>query len=120
MSLSSGYIPGGQIPLPSTYPAYRPGPPLPLQSRIHGTQVETLRPLSSFIKTNPNGTKYSPDITLKIRQQPKEALVTVEGKEKARKPIDPPPIIQIEVTPYADPHQYVLRRFSNRKHTNGR
>lgn len=66
----------------------------------------------------------SSSVSLYVRQQPKEALVTVDGKEKcmsttnprarervaadiltARKPIDPPPIIQIEVRPDVDPQK---------------
>ncbi|KAF2800657.1 hypothetical protein K505DRAFT_320310 [Melanomma pulvis-pyrius CBS 109.77] len=51
----------------------------------------------------------SQDITLILRQQPKEALVTADGKEKARKPVDPPPIIQVTVKPSADPSQHFLQ-----------
>ncbi|PSN60996.1 hypothetical protein BS50DRAFT_162188 [Corynespora cassiicola Philippines] len=51
----------------------------------------------------------SQDITLHLRQQPKEALVTTEGKEKARKPVDPPPIIQLTVGHNADPQQHFLQ-----------
>jgi len=38
-----------------------------------------------------------------MRQEPKEALVTTEGKEKSRKPIDPPPIVQLSVDSNVDP-----------------
>lgn len=51
----------------------------------------------------------SHDIDLKLRQEPREALVTTEGKEKARKPVDPPPIIQLSVRPTADPSQHFLQ-----------
>jgi hypothetical protein len=45
---------------------------------------------------------------LTIRQEPREALLTVKGKEKFRKPIDPPPIVQLLVNENADPqHQYL-------------
>ncbi|TKA22972.1 hypothetical protein B0A50_07715 [Salinomyces thailandicus] len=37
------------------------------------------------------------NVALFIRQQPKQGLVAVEHKEKSRKPIDPPPIVQIAV-----------------------
>ncbi|RMZ73790.1 developmental regulator [Pyrenophora seminiperda CCB06] len=47
--------------------------------------------------------------SLCIRQQPKEALVTVKGREKGRKPIDPPPIIQMVVDSAADPNQQYLQ-----------
>jgi hypothetical protein len=40
---------------------------------------------------------------LSICQQPKEALVTTEGKEKARKPVDPPPILELNFNHDADP-----------------
>ncbi|KAH8730934.1 velvet factor, partial [Phaeosphaeriaceae sp. PMI808] len=46
---------------------------------------------------------------LLIRQQPKEALVTADGKERTRKPIDPPPIIELNVPPTYDPHQQYLQ-----------
>ncbi|ORY08529.1 velvet factor-domain-containing protein [Clohesyomyces aquaticus] len=51
----------------------------------------------------------SEDVSLELRQQPKEALVTTEGKEKARKPVDPPPILQLTVKPSADPAQNFLQ-----------
>ncbi|KAF1833756.1 hypothetical protein BDW02DRAFT_461427, partial [Decorospora gaudefroyi] len=46
---------------------------------------------------------------LVIRQQPREALVTVKGKEKFRKPVDPPPILQLKVLQESDPHQQFLQ-----------
>ncbi|KAF2460676.1 velvet factor-domain-containing protein [Lineolata rhizophorae] len=48
-------------------------------------------------------------IELEMRQQPAEALVTVPGKEKARKPVDPPPIIQLKVDKNGDPGQHFLQ-----------
>lgn len=48
-------------------------------------------------------------VQLSIRQQPKEALITTEGKEKARKPVDPPPILELTVSPNADPQQQFLQ-----------
>ncbi|KAL5115878.1 hypothetical protein ACEQ8H_006194 [Pleosporales sp. CAS-2024a] len=47
--------------------------------------------------------------TLIVRQQPTEALVSLAGKEKARKPIDPPPIIELKVNNPQDPHQQWLQ-----------
>lgn len=41
--------------------------------------------------------------TLIVRQQPLEALVNIEGKEKSRKPIDPPPIVELQVNNPSDP-----------------
>ncbi|PVI00345.1 hypothetical protein DM02DRAFT_470293, partial [Periconia macrospinosa] len=51
----------------------------------------------------------SEDVRLEIRQQPKEALITAEGKEKARKPVDPPPIVQCHISGGADPGQHFLQ-----------
>ena len=44
-----------------------------------------------------------------MRQQPREALVVAKGKEKARKAIDPPPIVQLEVKPSVDPQKNFLQ-----------
>lgn len=46
------------------------------------------------------------DCQLIIRQQPKETLVTQAGKEKNRKPVDPPPIIEMKMKDY--PNQYPM------------
>ncbi len=46
---------------------------------------------------------------LSIRQQPHEALVTLEGKEKVRKPVDPPPILELLVNNGDDPQQQFLQ-----------
>ena len=43
-----------------------------------------------------------------MTQQPKVALVTVSGKEKARKPLDPPPVVQLKL-PRTDPRQQFLQ-----------
>lgn len=46
--------------------------------------------------------------SLKMAQQPREALVVSKGKEKARKAVDPPPIVQLDVKPSVDPqHNYL-------------
>ncbi|KAF1812239.1 hypothetical protein P152DRAFT_473950 [Eremomyces bilateralis CBS 781.70] len=50
----------------------------------------------------------SRDVRLLVRQQPKEALVAVEGKEKGRKPVDPPPFVQLVVHQQADPSSVYL------------
>ncbi|GAB7353765.1 hypothetical protein MBLNU459_g4155t1 [Dothideomycetes sp. NU459] len=52
---------------------------------------------------------HSGDYELVVRQQPKEALVTQAGKEKNRKPIDPPPIVELKVTPSKDPIRQYLQ-----------
>ncbi|KAF2036671.1 hypothetical protein EK21DRAFT_50261, partial [Setomelanomma holmii] len=46
---------------------------------------------------------------LQFRQQPLEALVCTEGKEKSRKPIDPPPIVQVIFDQRYDPNSDFLR-----------
>ncbi|EON69060.1 hypothetical protein W97_08373 [Coniosporium apollinis CBS 100218] len=58
----------------------------------------------------------SHELHLEIRQNPKEALVALDGKERgtsgitdARKPVDPPPIIQLRVSSRADPAQHFLQ-----------
>jgi hypothetical protein len=48
-------------------------------------------------------------LSLEIRQQPKEALLAVRGKEKFRKPVDPPPIVFLKVTPDGDPNLQYLQ-----------
>ncbi|QIW99469.1 hypothetical protein AMS68_004987 [Peltaster fructicola] len=47
-------------------------------------------------------------VTLSVRQQPSQALATSDGKEKTRKPIDPPPIVRIHVDDRADPNRFFL------------
>ncbi|KAE9986483.1 hypothetical protein EG327_004296 [Venturia inaequalis] len=49
------------------------------------------------------------NVHLKISQQPKEALVTTDGKEKVRKPIDPPPIVELKIPQDTDPNQHFLQ-----------
>jgi hypothetical protein len=46
---------------------------------------------------------------LMVRQQPREALVLTAGKDKNRKPVDPPPIIQLHVNHDADPQKNFLQ-----------
>ncbi|KAH5425278.1 hypothetical protein HBI88_082290 [Parastagonospora nodorum] len=46
---------------------------------------------------------------LVVRQQPYEALVSIEGKEKSRKPIDPPPIVELQVNNPSDPGRQWLQ-----------
>lgn len=46
---------------------------------------------------------------LMVRQQPREALVLTAGKDKNRKPVDPPPIIQLHVNHDADPQKHFLQ-----------
>ncbi|TKX20564.1 hypothetical protein C1H76_7375 [Elsinoe australis] len=51
----------------------------------------------------------SEDYELKIRQQPRDALLAQDGKEKSRKPIDPPPIVEVNVRETADPIRQFLQ-----------
>ncbi|KAL2020409.1 hypothetical protein VTK56DRAFT_8452 [Thermocarpiscus australiensis] len=48
------------------------------------------------------------DFELAVRQQPKYACVAI-GKGKERKPIDPPPIVQLIVNPRKDPAKTYLQ-----------
>jgi len=48
------------------------------------------------------------DVTLLIRQQPQFARVAV-GKEKDRKPVDPPAVIQLKISSDQDPAQNYLQ-----------
>ncbi|TVY85505.1 Spore development regulator RYP2 [Lachnellula suecica] len=50
----------------------------------------------------------SNDCELLIRQGPENAKIAV-GKEKDRKPVDPPPIIQLKISPQNDPGQNYLQ-----------
>ncbi|KNG45888.1 velvet factor protein [Stemphylium lycopersici] len=66
--------------------------------------VPSIPPLSS------NATRLSAASCLPaVRQQPKEALVMVKGKEKFRKPIDPPPVVQLKVDANTDPTEQFLQ-----------
>lgn len=44
-----------------------------------------------------------------VKQHPREALVVAKGKEKARKAVDPPPIVQLEVKTTVDPQKNFLQ-----------
>ena len=50
-------------------------------------------------------TNASGGIRLTIKQQPRIGLVAIPGKEKFRKPIDPPPVIRLDVDPSIDRDQ---------------
>ncbi|KAL0256455.1 hypothetical protein SLS55_008850 [Diplodia seriata] len=103
-------------------PLYIGGPVYAQQPQQHQPDV---RPLSRYggdtSRSSPShdarlpadDVQLSADVDLVIRQQPKEALVTVDGKEKAnataRKPVDPPPIIQLKVKANADPQGHYMQ-----------
>ncbi|KAK7525309.1 velvet factor-domain-containing protein [Phyllosticta citriasiana] len=57
--------------------------------------------------TDDSAPSYAVDLS--IRQQPKEALVMIDGKEKNRKPVDPPPIVQLTVQQAHDPHSHYMQ-----------
>lgn len=53
---------------------------------------------------------YPPDsFYLTVKQQPCQTLVVAKCKEKARKAIDPPPIVQLEVKQHQDPQKNFLQ-----------
>lgn len=47
-------------------------------------------------------------VTLSMRQEPVAALAALEGKEKTRKPVDPPPIVRLDVDDRNDPNKHYL------------
>ena len=61
------------------------------------------------VQTASTGPLRPQSCRLSIRQQPHEALVTLEGKEKVRKPVDPPPILELTVSNAEDPQQQFLQ-----------
>lgn len=68
------------------------------------------QPYSIPVTTAPTAIILTPAACrLTVRQQPKEALVTVKGKEKFRKPLDPPPMLQLSVSSETDPNQQFLQ-----------
>jgi hypothetical protein len=87
--------------------AYNYNSPL-LNNAMHWppTQPQVLQvPQWSSVAQVPTVPPLRPETCLlTITQQPQEALVTIEGKEKARKPLDPPPIVKLEVLNRQDPH----------------
>lgn len=53
---------------------------------------------------------YPPDtFYIFVKQQPREALVVAKCKEKARKAIDPPPIVQLDVKQHQDSEKNFLQ-----------
>lgn len=75
----------------------------------HGAQRVSRSKLSDNIMTDSKGAFSNPDITLVMRQEPKEALVLSTGKEKSRKPVDPPPIIQLKVNADVESSHHFLQ-----------
>lgn len=107
------------------YPLYGIVQPAPAYRPLERCARNPSRaPPSHQVHSSTNREVYSRDLHLKIRQQPKEALVAVEGKEKGRslpsiartratdgslgrKPVDPPPFVQLMVNHSSDPASYV-------------
>lgn len=85
-------------------------PPSHIVAPYSGAPRATSRSrLSDNILRDPKGAFNNPDITLVVRQEPKEALVLSSGKEKSRKPVDPPPIIQLKVNEDVEVSQHFLQ-----------
>lgn len=74
-------------PMPPQYNQNYYQPHIPVTLPVASQGPEPLSPNNCF---------------LSVRQQPKEALVAVKGKEKFRKPVDPPPILQLNLRDRAD------------------
>ncbi|KAF2749426.1 hypothetical protein M011DRAFT_456897 [Sporormia fimetaria CBS 119925] len=70
---------------------------------------EPLVPHSSTTTLRTNKPINSGDIFLEVRQQPKEALQAADGKEKGRKPVDPPPVVQLKIKHSADPAEHYMQ-----------
>ena len=87
---------------------YPPSGPYAPQRNFVPYQSSTIYSLP--ISTTPTtGALTASSCFLSVRQQPKEALVTVKGKEKFRKPVDPPPMLQLKVSSETDPSQQFLQ-----------
>jgi len=74
------------------------------QRYAYGVQA----PPIPFVPDNGYRPLESDDVELIIRQQPREGLIALDGKEKTRKPIDPPPFVEIKVKPPSDPNRFYL------------
>lgn len=59
-------------------------------------------PPATYQPAPSNGSLRPSTCQLAIRQQPKEALVTIKDKEKVRKPVDPPPMLELTVNGSTD------------------
>ncbi|KAF2493445.1 hypothetical protein BU16DRAFT_79993 [Lophium mytilinum] len=70
-------------------------------------QVYPEPPASSTCLPAP-GDLPSEQYHLFIRQHPKLALLSTTGTEKNRKPVDPPPVVQLKIDQRVDPSQHYL------------
>ncbi|KAL1801373.1 hypothetical protein ACET3X_001715 [Alternaria dauci] len=90
------------MPVPLSHAA--PGPE-PLRSMNYQPTMHIPQPV-----VTPGPEHLRPNTCyLQVRQQPIEALVTVKGKEKFRKPVDPPPIVELKLTNGVDPSNTFLQ-----------
>jgi hypothetical protein len=89
---SSGFM----FPFGSPAPVYHHPHPQPVSTHAQLRRYEMNPPAQPLhcvaLKSSTNGEPSSQDVNLRLRQQPKEALVTSEGKEKGYsnpKPLSP-------------------------------
>lgn len=82
------------------YPSHQRMMPPAMPSSMPPTMERTMQPVHML---------HPSSCQLHFRQEPVEALVTVPGKEKARKPVDPPPILELTVSEHDDPQQQFLQ-----------
>lgn len=99
MSFSYNYSLQASYPSQRAYVPYQQ-PHIPTPSPIYSLPITN---------TTPSGALSPSSCFLEVRQQPKEALVTVKGKEKFRKPLDPPPMLELKVSSEIDPSQQFLQ-----------
>ncbi|SPO04808.1 uncharacterized protein DNG_07493 [Cephalotrichum gorgonifer] len=96
----SHYTPGHTPPAQlQRLPMMTPPAPMPSASTPTLTQSPVLQQeAGSYVTYSPTAEPASPtpQFTLTIRQEPDRAKVVL-GKDKDRKPVDPPPILQLEV-----------------------
>ncbi|KEZ39521.1 hypothetical protein SAPIO_CDS9396 [Scedosporium apiospermum] len=95
---AQGHTPPAQM---QRLPMMTPPAPMPTASTPTLTQSPVLQQEpGSYVGYSPTTEPASPTppFTLTIRQEPDRAKVVL-GKDKDRKPVDPPPILQLEVPP---------------------
>lgn len=100
MTLETNY------PIPTSYPA-QPSYSVPTTEALPGRPLMIGAPYGDPQMAETPVEEIDNGYTLTIRQQPKHARVAL-GKEKDRKPIDPPPIVQLRRSLRKDPHQNFL------------
>lgn len=88
---------------------YVPFTPHHTMAPYHSVPRVSRSKLSDNIMTDAKGAFTNPDITLLMRQEPVEALVLSSGKEKNRKPVDPPPIVELKVNEDVEASHHFLQ-----------